>query len=249
MPKPETKMKNPIKPLKRAPLLHVSVQESLRAYIEDNGLQAGAPLPPEGELAARLGVSRNSVREAIKALESVGVLESRRGIGVFVKAFSFEPLLENLAYGLGGALRQIEEVIAIRRALEIGLIDKTLERIGEDDIKELRDTLEKMRQRAERGEGFPEEDRHFHQLLFRCQDNEVLLRLIEVFWLAFYKASDFVNLENIDPMATWRDHVAIVDAIEARDVVAVRKQLDRHYSGINQVIARNRTASLTGRKT
>ncbi|SUW30856.1 GntR family transcriptional regulator [Brucella abortus] len=85
MPKPETKMKNPIKPLKRAPLLHVSVQESLRAYIEDNGLQAGAPLPPEGELAARLGVSRNSVREAIKALESVGVLESRRGIGVFVK--------------------------------------------------------------------------------------------------------------------------------------------------------------------
>ncbi|SPU70137.1 GntR family transcriptional regulator [Brucella neotomae] len=65
------------------------------------------------------------MREAIKALESVGVLESRRGIGVFVKAFSFEPLLENLAYGLGGALRQIEEVIAIRRALEIGLIDKT----------------------------------------------------------------------------------------------------------------------------
>ncbi|SPU70135.1 GntR family transcriptional regulator [Brucella neotomae] len=50
MPKPETKMKNPIKPLKRAPLLHVSVQESLRAYIEDNGLQAGAPLPPEGGL-------------------------------------------------------------------------------------------------------------------------------------------------------------------------------------------------------
>ncbi len=93
--------------------------------------------------------------------------------------------------GSAAPLRQIEEVIAIRRALEIGLIDKTLERIGEDDIKELRDTLEKMRQRAERGEGFPEEDRHFHQLLFRCQDNEVLLWLIEVFWLAFYKASDF----------------------------------------------------------
>ncbi|WP_411507168.1 FadR/GntR family transcriptional regulator [Brucella anthropi] len=249
MSKPETKMTNPIKPLKRAPLLHVTVQESLRGYIEDNGLKAGAPLPPEGELAAQLGVSRNSVREAIKALESVGVLESRRGIGVFVKAFSFEPLLENLAYGLGDALRQIEEVTAIRRALEVGLIDKTLELIGEDDIRELRDTLEKMHRRAKRGEGFPEEDRHFHQLLFRCQGNEMLLRLIEVFWLAFYKASNFMNLENIDPLATWRDHVAIVDAIEAGDVVAVRKQLDRHYTGINHVIARNRSASLTGRKT
>ena len=70
-------------PLKRAPLLHVSVQESLRGYVEANRLGPGSPLPPEGELAQSLGVSRNSVREAIKALESVGVLETRRGVGVF----------------------------------------------------------------------------------------------------------------------------------------------------------------------
>lgn len=232
-----------IKPLKRAPLLHVSVQESLRAYIDENGLEAGAPLPPEGELANQLGVSRNSVREGIKALESVGVLESRRGIGVFVKAFSFEPLLENLAYGLGSALKQIEEVIAIRRTLEVGLIDKTLAVIGPQDIDELRETLERMRERAERGESFPDEDRRFHQLLFRCQENEVLLRLIEVFWLAFYKASDFVNLKNADPLETWRDHAAIVDAVEARDLAAARDRLDNHYAGITRMIAQNKSAS------
>ncbi|GAA4167145.1 FadR/GntR family transcriptional regulator [Shinella granuli] len=238
-----------IKPLKRAPLLHVSVQESLRSYIEDNHLDAGAPLPPEGELATQLGVSRNSVREGIKALESVGVLETRRGIGVFVKAFSFEPLLENLAYGLGGALKQIEEVIIIRRTLEVGLIGRTLEVIDADDIRELRETVERMRVRAERGESFPEEDRHFHQLLFRCQKNEVLLRLIEVFWLAFYKASDFVNLNNTDPMQTWRDHAAIVDAVEARDLAAARDRLDKHYAGITRVIADNKTTVSSGRMT
>lgn len=230
-----------IKPLNRAPLLHVSVQESLRTYIADNSLDAGAPLPPEGELANQLGVSRNSVREGIKALESVGVLESRRGIGVFVKAFSFEPLLENLAYGLGGALKQIEEVITIRRTLEVGLIGQTLELIGNDDIQELRETCDKMKERAERGESFPDEDRHFHQLLFRCQGNETLLGLLEVFWLAFYKASDFVNLENVDPLQTWRDHAAIVDAVEARDIAAVQQRLDNHYAGINRVIADNKT--------
>ncbi|MEK1854507.1 MAG: GntR family transcriptional regulator, partial [Phyllobacterium sp.] len=48
-----------LKPLHRAPLLHVSVQESLRAYINENSLEAGAPMPPEGELASQLGVSRN----------------------------------------------------------------------------------------------------------------------------------------------------------------------------------------------
>ncbi|MGH6760821.1 MAG: FadR/GntR family transcriptional regulator [Phyllobacterium sp.] len=238
-----------IKPLKRAPLLHVSVQESLRAYIEDNRLDPGVSLPPEGELANQLGVSRNSVREGIKALESVGVLESRRGIGVFVKAFSFEPLLENLAYGLGGALKQIEEVITIRRTLEVGLIDKTVELIGPDDIRELRETCDKMKERAERGESFPDEDRRFHQLLFRCQDNEVLLRLLEVFWLAFYKASDFVNLDNADPIQTWRDHAMIVDAVEAGDPAAARDQLDKHYAGINRVIAHSKITVPVGRTT
>ncbi|PRD54979.1 FadR/GntR family transcriptional regulator [Phyllobacterium myrsinacearum] len=236
-----------IKPLSRAPLLHVSVQESLRAYIDENGLQAGAPLPPEGDLAHQLGVSRNSVREGIKALESVGVLESRRGVGVFVKAFSFEPLLENLAYGLGGALKQIEEVIVIRRTLEVGLIDKTLKAIGPEDIRELREVLERMRIHAERNEAFVEEDKLFHTLLFRCQKNETLVRLIEVFWMAFYKASNFVNLENTDPMQTWRDHKAIVDAVEAGNLGDARGHLDRHYEGIARVIEYNKISSAGGR--
>lgn len=232
-----------IKPLQKAPLLHVSVQESLRSYIDDNNLKAGSPLPPEGELAQQLGVSRNSVREGIKALESVGVLESRRGIGVFVKAFSFEPLLDNLAYGLGSALQQIEEVIIIRRTLEVGLIEKTLACITPSDIQKLRDVLDKMRERAERGESFPDEDRLFHQLLFRCQENEILLRLLEVFWLAFYKASDFVNLNNTDPMQTWREHAAIVDAVETSDLKSVKEQLDKHYDGIERVIRDNKPSS------
>ncbi|MBB3443907.1 FadR family transcriptional regulator (plasmid) [Sinorhizobium sp. B11] len=235
-----------MKPLTRAPLLHVSVQESLRAYVHDNGLAPGTMLPAEGELAAQLGVSRNSLREGIKALESLGVLETRRGVGIFVKAFSFEPLLDNLAYGLGGALRQIEEVIEIRRTLEVGLIGKTIEMIGAEDLAELRATVNRMRVHAERGETFAEDDQLFHRLLFRCQDNETLVRLIDVFWLAFYKASDFVNLENIDPMATWRDHAAIVDAIEAKDLEEARKRMDRHYEGIAQVIANNKTSSNVG---
>ena len=238
----------PISALKRPPSLHVSVQESLRSYIAENHLEAGAPLPAEGDLAQQLGVSRNSVRESIKALESVGVLEVRRGSGVFVKAFSFEPLLDNLTYGLGGVLTQIENVIAVRRALELGLIDRTLEQIGPDDIRELRATLEEMHSRAERGEAFPDADRQFHLLLFRCLDNPVVTGLIEVFWLAFYRASNFTDLANPDPMQTWRDHLTIVDAIEARDLASVRDQLDRHYQGIMQVIAFNKFGHSNGRE-
>ncbi len=227
-------------PLTRAPLLHISVQQSLREFIDVNGLVAGDPLPAEGDLAQQLGVSRNSLREGIKALESVGILESRRGIGVFVKTFSFEPLLDNLAYGLGVALKQVEDVLVIRRTLEIGLIERTVTLIGNDDLKALRETLAGMKARAELGQSFPEEDRRFHLLLFRCQDNAVLSRLIEVFWLAFYKASDFVNFDNPNPMQTWREHIAIVDAIAARDAEQARAALENHYALINQLIAENK---------
>jgi DNA-binding FadR family transcriptional regulator len=234
----------PLKPLARPPSLHASVQESLRSYIEGNNLVAGDPLPPESFLAQQLGVSRNSVREAIKALESIGILETRRGIGVFVKAFSFQPLLDNLAYGMQDSLRDVEELRVIRCVLETGLIDKTVEMIGADDLAELRATTEKMREHAERNESFAEYDRQFHQLLFRCQNNKMLSALIDIFWTAFYKASDFANLTNPTPLATWRDHHDIVEAIAAKDVEAARRRLAAHYSGIQNVVAMNRAGSM-----
>lgn len=229
--------------LERPQSLHLTVQESLRSYIFDNGLQAGAPLPPEGLLAQRLGIGRNSVREAIKALESIGVLETRRGIGVFVKEFSFQPLLDNLAYGLGDTLRDVEELLEIRRVLETGLIERTVTGIGNEDLKELRQLTAKMRARAEQGESFPQEDRDFHELLFRCQNNRMLTRLIDVFWQAFYKATGFASLESADPMSTWQDHHAIVEAVASRDVDAARKRLVDHYAGILQVLQQSRGKS------
>jgi DNA-binding FadR family transcriptional regulator len=230
-----------VRPVARPPLLHVSVQENLRAFIMENDLAAGAALPPEGFLAKQLGVSRNSLREAIKALESVGILETRRGVGVFVRAFSFAPLLDNLAYGLGDRLRDVDELREIRRVLEVGLIDRIIGEISEEDIAALREVTERMRVKAERKVSFAAEDQEFHQLLFRCHGNRTLTGLIDVFWQAFYKASDFANLTNDTPMATWRDHHEIVEAIAARDVVAARRRLDAHYHGIQDVLELNRS--------
>lgn len=229
-----------IAPLSRAPLLHVTVQESLKNYIEANALKAGDPLPPETFLAQQLGVGRNSMREAIKSLESLGILETRRGIGVFVKEFSFKPLLDNLAYGLQDSLRDVEELREIRRVLETGLIDKTIEMVTPQDLAELRRVTAQMKKRAERNESFAREDQEFHQLLFRCQNNHMLSALIDIFWVAFNKASNFNNLDNPNPLDTWRDHHEIVEAVANKNVEQARQRLDDHYRGIQQVIASNR---------
>ena len=73
--------------------------------------------------------------------------------------------------------------------------------------------------------------------LFRCLDNRMLIRLIEVFWLAFDRAADFFNTDNPDPMQTWRDHDAIVAAVADKNVDEARKRLALHYRGISNVIA------------
>lgn len=233
-------MSKTLQPLRRPKLLHVSVQEALKAYIAENRLAPGMPLPAEGELAQQLGVSRGSVREAIRGLGSLGIVESRRGIGVFVADFSFAPLLENLTFGLRHSVREIAEVLQVRRALEVGLVGDAVRLAGEAEIAELRRITERMRVRAERGESFAEEDQAFHQAMFQGLGNVTLLRLLDVFWLAFFKAADDLTLANPDPMATWRDHHAIVDALARGDVAAARIQLDRHYDGIAGLLARRK---------
>ena len=223
--------------LRRPKLLHTSVQEAVKAYIAANGLAAGMKLPPEGELAEQLGVSRGSVREAMRALESLGIVETRRGIGVFVADFSLAALIDNLAFGLHGALREIAEVLQIRRALEVALIGETVRLASEADIATLRRITERMHARAVQGRSFAEEDQQFHQALFACLGNATLLHLLDVFWLAFFKAADDVTLENADPLRTWADHQAIVEAIAARDTALARQRLDTHYDGITGLIA------------
>lgn len=221
-----------LSPLDRPPSLHRSVQAALRRYIADNRLTAGDPLPPEGALAQQLGIGRNSVREGVKALESLGVLEVRRGVGAFVKAFTLDPLLENLPYVFGHGLREVEEVLQIRQALEVSLIADVIDAISDAEIAGLRRITDAMQAKARQGRNFADEDRAFHQALLGPLRNAMLLALIETFWRVFHRVAGANQLETRDPVQTWRDHLAIVDAVAARDAATARQRLAHHYQGI-----------------
>jgi DNA-binding FadR family transcriptional regulator len=223
----------PLKKLER-PLFYRVVQDSLKNYILENNLKPGDPLPAETQLARQLGISRNSLRESAKALESVGILETRQGSGLFVKEFSFEPLLENMSYGLLFDLRQLAELLQVRKILENGLLSGTIQKMSDEQLKKLGELLEKMKSRAEKSEAFPEEDRQFHRILFENQDNQILLKLLDVFWLAFHKATDRADLRNNNPISTYEDHLAILEAITRKDVEQTRAALEHHYAAIEE---------------
>lgn len=224
-------MEKPVKQVERTTVLYRSVQDFVKNYILDNNLRAGDPLPPETELSKQLGVSRNSVREAVKALESLGVLETRHGSGLFVRDFSFEPLLENLPYALLFDLQQLADLQEVRRLLEVGIIEDAVQTISDEQLANLQDMIDEMHTRAKRGQSVFDEDREFHRVLFQHLKNQVLSKLLDIFWETFHKASILTAVErDADPMHNYRNHAAILEAILARDVAQARTALNQHYA-------------------
>ncbi|TDD94264.1 FadR family transcriptional regulator [Jiangella asiatica] len=221
--------------------LHKTVQDEIRHYIIKQDLRPGDPLKPEAELARMFGVSRNSVREAVKALESTGVLETRRGSGVYIKDFSFAPLLDNLPYGLMQGRRALGDLVALRKALEAGMIADAMAAITPRRIEALREVLSDMGRRAARGEDITEQDREFHRLLFADLGNEMLLQLFDLFWQAYNRAAP--PQPGRDRRQIHRLHVDIVDAVLSGDAERAREAVRQHYVGIESRLGETLTPS------
>ena len=231
----ETEREPAFRRLVPLPPLHKTVQEEIRHYIIKQDLRPGDPLKPEAELARLFGVSRNSVREAVKALESTGVLETRRGSGVYVKAFSFTPLLDNLPYGLMQGRRALSELVALRKALEAGMIADAMDAITPERVAALRDVLAIMGERAARGEDFADQDREFHRLLFADLGNEMLLQLFDLFWQAYNRAAPPVH--GRDPRRIHGLHAEIIEAVLSGDAERARDAVRQHYVGIEERVS------------
>lgn len=217
----------------RVPLYRVA-QEQLKEYIQTHKLRAGDALPPEGVLAGELGMSRLSLREATKSLASLGILEARQGEGIYVKAFTFDPILENLPYGLFVHGKSLEELFQVRHGLEEGLAGMVIDRVQPADLEVLDRLVEDMARCAARGEPVIAPDRDFHLQLFRPLDNQLVLRLIELFWEAYHRLRREVagHAAPTDPARVHAIHAAIVDALRSRDRDRVRAAMVAHFATI-----------------
>lgn len=214
------------------------VQDGIRAYIAENGLGPGDPLPSEAEFARQFEVSRNVVREGVKALQSTGLLVAQRGSGIFVGDFSFAPLLENLPYGLLTHTRPLTELLEVRELLEQGLIAEVALRHDDADLARMEQALDRMSEAAATGGNIRDADLAFHRALYSANPNSLVLELMEVFWVAFNEAASRVALPAPDLPEVVRLHRDIVDAVRAGDPEAAVSTMRAHYGGIEQQLAR-----------
>ena len=222
-----------IKSLKRRLLLYEAVQDEIRSYIIQHSLKTGDPLPPETELARQLHVSRNSVREAVKSLAALGILQARPGAGLFVREFSFDPLLKNLAYGLMVDLQHLIEMLEIRFHTDLGMAERLVQKATPEQVKKLYSVVGRM-EKAVQDEGYlPDEDRTFHKILYENLQNATLSRVMDIFWLVCHQARKQSPVpKKIDPRKVYEQHHGIVMALEAADVEKLREAIAGHYSVI-----------------
>lgn len=223
--------------LKRPQFLYQAVQDEVKAYIIEQSLVPGDALPPETELAEQLGVSRNSVREAIKSLETLGIVEARTGAGLFVRNFSFDPLIENLAYGMMFDLKDLADILEVRFHIEHSMIDQAVAAVTDEQLGQFQAILERMRTLLGQGKDYAEEDRLFHRTLWANVKNRSVGKIVDVFWMIFSQARQRTPIpSNPDPMQIYQWHADIVDSLVAGDTEAARVAIVRHYGNIQRVL-------------
>ncbi|MET7438059.1 GntR family transcriptional regulator, partial [Streptomyces sp. NPDC005568] len=161
--------------------------------ILDRRLQAGASLPTETELMEDLGVSRNSVREALKALQALDIVEIRHGYGTYVGQASLTPLVDGLTFRTlaqqDDDTSALAEILQVREVLEEGLIRRVAATLSEAELDRLESVVSRMEEAGRDGLPFPELDREFHELLYASLGNALVPQLLGAFWTVFRRAS------------------------------------------------------------
>ncbi|MBO4425120.1 MAG: FadR family transcriptional regulator, partial [Spirochaetales bacterium] len=121
--------------LERRDLKTDVVVMQLKKYIIDNELSAGAKLPTEAELSGALHVSRPAIREAMKALESLGLIMTVQGKGRFIREFNYRELIDAMTYNVQVGFKDFQEVLQVRKALEYYFIPEAMQKLTESDYR------------------------------------------------------------------------------------------------------------------
>ncbi|THJ67120.1 FadR family transcriptional regulator [Arthrobacter echini] len=220
-----------------------ALQSEIMELILERDLSAGDPLPTEVELAQALGIGRNTLREALKVLQALGVVEIRHGFGMFVAPRNFDALTDGLTFRGRLSLRhegqEATQLVDVRQALEAGLIGEAMDLMTPEHLGVIEASVRRMESAALRGEVFTATDEQFHYQLFEPLDNELLSNLMSVFWKVYRKIhSELVGDPFLNLVETAAMHRGIFEAVEAGDKALAATRLRCHFDGIRAELAK-----------
>lgn len=206
-------------PLKRGSLVRIIIDRIEEALVNKE-LKPGDKLPPEAQLAKIMGVSKNSVREALRMLEALGVVEVRHGDGSYIveepSSESINPLIFALLIEKGSD----EHIYELRLQLEPAFTALAAQKATPEDFARLEAMIDELAREVEEGKIMVEGDLSFHYTILEICRNPYLYRIGRAA-LQLFKASIGTSMR-YDPRNTVRDHRKILEAMRTRDPEKVR---------------------------
>jgi DNA-binding FadR family transcriptional regulator len=213
--------------------MNETIQARLMRYIVDAKLKAGDRLPSQAMLARALRVSQVALREAMRAMEALGIIEARVGSGWYVSAFSFEPMAKGLAYTLILNEHSFADLLEIRIRLECSYLPEAMRQLTPEDLVALALAVDAMEELAARGQNFDEPDRAFHLRLFNGKvQNQLFAKVLEMFW-AFYPQLPS-SARRVEPGVLAADaarHRRLLEALVAGDEALAVERLMESLQG------------------
>jgi GntR family transcriptional repressor for pyruvate dehydrogenase complex len=218
-----------LEPIKRTRLFEVVIERIL-GLIKDGSLKPGDHLPTERDLAAQLDVSRTSIREGLRALEMMGYVESRVGVGggTFIKNSSPDEMIEPMTRLLNTYKKKefFLQIVEVRIIFESATAKLAARRRNDADLGKLEETLSFMKKEIGTGEIGLKGDSRFHTALAQATHNEILIKFADLLEELLSDARrTTLEIPGI-PQESLDDHYRIFDAIKRRsekDSVAFMK--------------------------
>ena len=220
-----------IAPIVRQPVAE-QVARQLLALVQSGNLKPGQQLPPERELAATLGVSRPSLREALRALSLLGVLRIRQGGGVYVSSLDPESLLAPLHFFISLNARNVEDLFEARLVIESEITRIAAEKISPENLAILKECVEFESNELDDEDKFIGSDVKFHKVLFESVDNSFLQQFATSLHILGKASREITGHIPGVVEQSLDDHKRILQAIEAGDGDAAAAAMRQHLNNV-----------------
>jgi GntR family transcriptional repressor for pyruvate dehydrogenase complex len=208
------------------------VADRIRTLLLDGTFAPGQPLPSERHLAEQFGVSRGSIRDALRTLETIGLLETRHGQGTFPHELSVDRLVAPLASVMAYRSDLQDELLDVRRMFEPAVARVAAERATEEDLADLQRILDTQRQKLKAGQSAIAEDTAFHAVLARATRNRVVMSIMATLNdLLVDSRTQSLNQKG-RPARSVDGHEAVVAALRCHDAEGASEAMYNHIDQI-----------------
>ena len=215
--------------------------DAIKDLIRARGLEPGDLMPTEAELVVELGVSRSSIREAVRTLTALDILEVRHGTGTFVGQLSLKPLVEGMIFrGVllpGEGFQSLREIIEVRTALDQALAPRIVERLASTAAPELQADVDAIVDCAAHREPFAEHDRSFHLHLAERLGNQLYGQLVAAFWDIHRSLAPQLGVPSARALKETADaHVTLLQAGLSGDLRRYQQAVREHYEPLLAIL-------------